>query len=929
MSKKESSGSSRRQRVIEPDETFNFAAYESYWQKFWSDHPQSKSGDRKKFYALSMFPYPSGVLHFGHALPYTIIDSLSRYKRMQGFDVLCPMGWDAFGLPAENAAIEAVRRGEANVHPKTKTLESINHMREQMHKFGYGFNWEREIFTCKPDYYKWTQWIFQKMLEKDVAYRKKARVNWCPSCKTVLANEQVETIVKEVEEFQGCFRCGSKVEPKEIDAWFLRITSYADRLLDELAPLEKNWSELVVSQQRNWIGRSEGVNIDFTVELHKNASGSGPLSPPKADAKPAETAKLTVFTTRADTVFGVTFVAIAPEHPLVKRILELVDPRTQKRIHEFIHEALSMTEMDRASGDEKEGVNSGMYAVNPLNGERVPLFIANYVLMYGTGAVMAVPAHDERDHDFARGYRLGIKQVIEPTAERKKTDTGQRVDVQKAAFTEPGVLVNSGRYSGQSSADAMANIAADLKKSSQGGRTVNYKLRDWGISRQRYWGCPIPVVHCATCGIVPVPESELPVLLPDDVDFLPTGQSPLTLHPSFQKTKCPRCGRADARRDTDTMDTFVDSSWYWFRYTDPKNDKAIFDQDKVNHWCPVDLYVGGREHAILHLIYARFYCKFLHDIGLVAHEEPFTRMFTHGLIQGESLKVVNDHMSRYVNAETLEQLIAQGKAKPEDVSRRIEKMSKSKHNGADPTELVRKFGADTVRMYVLFLGPAEQDSVWDPNGILGAHRFIKRWHESVLSSAPLVENLPDMNESCRMNAAATTLRHGAHSLIEKSTQEYEGRYAFNTVIAKCMELVNSLRAFIAQEKLEGLVKGATDPSLASRWALSEAFSILNRVLAPIAPHTAEEANRALGHTGSIFDQPWPKADPQALLLDEIELPVQVNGKVRGTIRVPREADQKALEAAALANEGVRKLLDGKQIRKLIAVPGKIVNVVVA
>lgn len=927
---KSSSGSSRRQRVVEPDDAFDFASYEAHWQKYWAEHlaPAGADASRKKFYALSMFPYPSGVLHFGHALPYTIIDALARYKRMCGHDVICPMGWDAFGLPAENAAIEAVRAGKSNVHPKTNTLANIDHMREQMRRFGYSFDWEREVFTCRADYYKWTQWIFLKMLERNIAYRKKARVNWCPSCKTVLANEQVETIVKDVDEFQGCFRCGAKVEPREIDAWFLRITEYADRLLNGLSQLGKNWSELVVSQQRNWIGRSEGVNIDFEVELRHGASGSGPLTPPGTDGKPVDRVPLTVFTTRADTVFGVTYVAIAPEHPLVKRILELVDSRTHKRIHDFIQETLSMTEMDRASGDEKEGVATGMFAVNPLNGEKVPLFIANYVLMYGTGAVMAVPAHDERDHDFSKEYRLPAKQVIEPTAERKKSDTGQRVDVRRAAFTEPGILVNSGKYSGLDSQAAIAAIAADLKAAGKGGPVVNYKLRDWGISRQRYWGCPIPVVHCDKCGIVPVPERDLPVELPDDVDFLPTGQSPLTLHPAFQKTRCPRCGNEHARRDTDTMDTFVDSSWYWFRYTDAKNGEVIFDPAKVRRWCPVDLYVGGREHAILHLIYARFFCKFLHDIGLVDHEEPFTRMFTHGLIQGESIKVVNEHMNRYVTADQLEALIAQGKARAEDATRRIEKMSKSKLNGADPTELVRRFGADTVRMCVLFLGPAEQDSVWDPNGIVGVHRFIKRWHETILSNAPLVENLPPLAPDQRLGPAAKTLRHAAHSLIEKATQEYEGRYAFNTVIARCMELVNDIRAFITSEKLEGAVKGAADPTLPARHTLDEAFSILNRALAPIAPHTAEEAHRALGGRGSIFGQPWPKADPAALVLDEIELPVQVNGKVRGTIRVAREADAKALEAAALASEAVKKLLDGKQVKKMIAVPGKIVNVVV-
>ncbi len=906
-----------------------FPDYEAKWQAAWAESRNRKASEvhskgDKDFYVLSMFPYPSGRLHFGHALPYTLTDAIARYKRMNGYNVLNPMGWDAFGLPAENAAIEAVRRGEKNVHPARMTYDSIATMRSQMNAFGYSFDWEREVYTCKPDYYKWTQWLFLKMHERGVAYRKKARVNWCPDCKTTLANEQVETRVKDGDEYQACFRCGSAVEPREIDAWFLGITRYADRLLQGLQDLAQHWPELVTSQQRNWIGRSEGVNIDFAIELRAGASGSGPLKPPApegTESSGVQREKLPVFTTRADTAFGVTFLAIAPEHPLVDKILKLVDTRTHKRLVDFVKETLNMTEQDRASGDEKEGVATGMFAVNPLNGDKVPVFVANYVLMYGTGAVMAVPAHDERDHEFAREYRLPMKQVVAPAP-----GSEEQVDLKAQAFTAPGVLIDSGAFTGLPSAEAMARIGADLKARSAGGPVVNYKLRDWGVSRQRYWGCPIPMIHCPQCGVVPVPEKDLPVTLPDDVDFLPTGRSPLTLHPSFQHVKCPACG-AEARRDTDTMDTFVDSSWYFLRYTDAHNAKAIFDPQKAARWMPVDLYVGGREHAILHLIYARFFNMFLHDLGLVQAPEPFSRMYAHGLIQGESRRVVTDEMDRYVTEEELKRLLDTGKATPEDVVRRIEKMSKSKLNGADPTQLVAQYGADAVRLTILFMGPAESDSVWEKDAIKGPYHFLRRWHDLALSSAPLVEDLPEMGPECRMNAAATKLRFASHSLIEKARTEFEGRFALNTVIAKAMELVNDMRAFIAAENLAGPCKNASDPSLASRWTLAECFDILARTMAPFVPHTAEEVWHALGGKQSVLDTPWPAADPAALVLDEVEMPVQVNGKLRGTIKLPAKADKATMEKLALENENVKKFVEGKAIQKLIVVPGKIVNVV--
>ncbi|MBK8208228.1 MAG: leucine--tRNA ligase [Planctomycetes bacterium] len=878
-----------------------FPDYEAKWQKFWDARKQATSQSTepksdREFYVLSMFPYPSGKLHFGHALPYTLTDAMARYLRMRGYNVLNPTGWDAFGLPAENAAIEN------KIHPSKFTYDNIDAMRKQKHAFGYSFDWDREVFTCRPDYYKWTQWIFLQMLERGVAYRKKARVNWCTQCHTVLANEQVETVVKDGDEFQACFRCESRVIPKEIDAWFLRITAYADRLLEGLDKLGDKWPERVATQQRYWIGRSEGVNIDFTAKLK-------------------EPHKLTVFTTRADTVFGVTYVALAPEHPLVEQIIAQSDAKQAARLREFVKETLGMSEQDRAGEAEKEGINTGFKAVNPLSGEEVPIFVANYVLMYGTGAVMAVPAHDERDHEFASDYRLPMKEVVQPRPEGRGSADGGHVSVKGAAFTDHGVLIDSGKYTGQTTAEAIQQIAADLKASGKGGPQVNYKLRDWGISRQRYWGCPIPVVHCAACGIVPVPEAELPVTLPSDVDFLPTGQSPLTLHPDFQKTKCPKCGREDARRDTDTMDTFVDSSWYYLRYTDPTNAEKIFDRAKAHHWAPVDLYIGGREHAILHLIYARFYTRFLHDIGLIDFEEPFQRLYAHGLIQGESIRIVNEHMNRYVSQEEFARLKKEGKATDGDITRRIEKMSKSKKNGADPTELMNQYGADATRLAILFLGPGDADSVWDPNGMKGPYGFLRRWYDTVLQFAPLVEELPALPADKTFSQAAKALRAGTHGLIDKVTREFEGRYAFNTAIAAGMALLNDIHAF---------VRGFADPAsadLASRHVLREAFDAMVQTLSPFVPHTAEELNQALGNEGSVFDRPWPKADPAAMKLDEIELPVQVNGKVRGTIRLPAEADKATMEKLALENDNVKKFVDGKTIQKLIVVPGRIVNVV--
>lgn len=879
------------------EEENRFPIFEAHWQSEWAKNRRPASNDTgpkgdKDFYVLSMFPYPSGKLHFGHALPYTLTDSIARYKRMNGFNVMNPMGWDAFGLPAENAAIKT------GTHPAESTAGHIKDMRQQMDDFGYDFDWDREVFTCRADYYKWTQWLFLQMLKEGVAYRKMAKINWCPHDQTVLANEQVETHVKNGEEYQACFRCGTKVEPRNINSWFLKITDFADDLLAGLDDLGDDWPSKVVTQQRNWIGRSEGVEIDFASEI----------------------GDIRVFTTRADTTCGVTYLAFAPEHPLVAEVLTKVEPAVADKIKEFAKEVATLSEIERSGGEDKDGINTGLTATNPLNGEQVPIFIASYVLMYGTGAVMAVPAHDERDFDFAKQYKLPAKQVIEATDDTE-------VDTSSAAFTGHGKLIDSADYTGLATSEAISKIASDLAAKDKGGLKVNFKIRDWGISRQRYWGCPIPVVHCPDCDIVPVPEDQLPIKLPSDVDFMPTGQSPLTLHPDFNKTTCPKCGREDAKRDTDTMDTFVDSSWYYLRFPDSHNSEQVFDKGKVAHWGPVDLYVGGREHAILHLIYARFWNRFCKKIGLVDFAEPFAKLYAHGLIQGESRRVVTDNMDRYVSEDELKEMQADGSVKEDQVLRRIEKMSKSKLNGADVTALVQEYGADAVRLTILFIGPSNADSVWEPTGIKGPYGFLRRWYELALGSSPLIENLPELPTNAVFNDNAKKLRMISHGLVDKVTGEFESRFAFNTAIAHAMTLVNEIKTFISAEKLEGQVSGADDPTLSSRFVLREAFEFLVLTMSPFTPHTSEELHKALGHDSSVFEREWPVADKSLMVLDEIQIPVTVNGKVRAQIRVAKDADKQTLEEIALANEDVIKWVGDKPVRKIITVPGRIVNVV--
>ena len=809
-------------------------AVEQAAQAWWEAHDSFRAVEddaREKFYCLSMFPYPSGRLHMGHVRNYTIGDVISRFQRMQGRNVLQPMGWDAFGLPAENAAIKH------GVPPAKWTYENIDYMRGQLKRLGFGYDWSREIATCRPEYYRWEQWFFLRLLEKGLVYKKNAMVNWDPVDQTVLANEQV---------IDGCgWRSGALVERREIPQWFLKITDYAEELLRGLDELD-GWPEEVRTMQRNWIGRSEGVEFSFEVE------GFGE--------------RLTVYTTRPDTLMGVTYVAVAAEHPLARAAAER-NPELAAFIEECRNTKVAEAELATL---EKKGMPTGYEAVHPVTGERVPVWVANFVLMdYGSGAVMSVPAHDQRDWEFARAHGLPIRQVIAPA------DDDTEVDLEQGAFTEKGVLIDSDPFSGLSSEQAFEAIAAWLEERGIGRRKVNYRLRDWGVSRQRYWGCPIPVINCPSCGTVPVPEDQLPVVLPEEVEFDGSG-SPLKKMPEWYRTTCPRCG-GEAERETDTFDTFVESSWYYARYCCRDNDRAMLDE-RADYWLPVDQYIGGIEHAILHLLYARFFHRLMRDEGLVRGDEPFTRLLTQGMVLKDGAK-----------------------------------MSKSKGNTVDPQELIERYGADTVRLFMMFAAPPEQSLEWSDSGVEGAHRFLNRLWKAVQQH---VEAGPvGALDRTALDEGQQALRRRLHQTLQKVTDDYARRQTFNTAIAANMELLNELGRFgdeseqgraLRQEVLEGIVL----------------------MLAPIVPHIAHALWQALGHDNAVIDQPWPEVDEQALKQDRIEIVVQVNGKLRGKVEVPADADKAAMEQAALANENVQRFIEGKTIRKIIAVPGKLVNVVV-
>lgn len=838
--------------------------------------------DKPKYYCLSMFPYPSGKLHMGHVRNYTIGDVLSRYRRMQGYNVMQPMGWDAFGLPAENAAIQK------GVPPAQWTYDNIAYMRSQLQSLGFAIDWKRELATCDPEYYRWNQWLFLRMLERGIAYQKTQVVNWDPVDQTVLANEQVI-------DGRG-WRTGAVVEKREIPGYYLAITRYADELLADLENLP-GWPERVKAMQINWIGKSFGVDITF---LPDSASGM-----PQA---------LKVFTTRADTLMGVTYVAVAAEHPVA-----LYAAQHQPDLAAFIESCRQGATMEAELAiQEKKGMATGLYVLHPLTDQRLPVWVANYVLMgYGEGAVMAVPAHDERDFDFAHQHSLPIKPVIRP-------ENGELSIPLAEAFTDYGVTFDSDEFSNLKSADAINAVAAKLKLKEQGEKRVRYRLRDWGISRQRYWGCPIPLIHCDRCGAVPIPDDQLPVVLPEDL--VPDGSgNPLTKTPSFYECSCPRCGQP-ARRETDTMDTFVDSSWYFIRYACRDQHAAMTDQ-RVNYWLPVDQYIGGIEHAILHLLYSRFWSKVMRDLGLVAFNEPFANLLTQGMVLNEIFfrKTGSGRIQYFNPAEIDVQHDEEGKrsgavlradGQPVE-SGGIGTMSKSKNNGIDPQEIIEQYGADTARLFMMFASPPTQTLEWSDAGVEGAFRFLKRLWRQVYLHKQQGKIISETASLAHQDYPADLrgLRCQLHQTIVKVTDDLERRHTFNTAIAAVMELMNKLAAI-------------QDTSLVARRFMQEALENIVLLLSPIVPHICHALWYTLQPSTELLDQPWPQADKQALIQDEIELVVQINGKLRGQIRIAREADQAAIEQAALAHEHIQKNIAGKPVRKIIIVPGRLVNIVV-
>ncbi len=800
-----------------------------HWEEARSFEVDEDPG-KDKFYCLTMFPYPSGKLHMGHVRVFTISDVIARYQRMQGKHVLQPMGWDAFGMPAENAAIKH------GVPPAEWTYKNIAEMRGQLGRLGYAYDWSREVTTCRPEYYRWEQWLFTRMFEKGLVYRKNSVVNWDPVDQTVLANEQVI-------DGRG-WRSDALVERREIPQWFMKTTAYADELLDELDRMP-GWPESVKTMQRNWIGRSEGVELSFDVM--------------------GEDEPLTVYTTRPDTLMGVTYMAVAAEHPLAAKAA-----RDNPEVASFIAECVK-TDAAEATLEtmEKKGMPLGIAAIHPLTGEEVPLWVANFVLMsYGTGAVMAVPGHDERDWEFAKKHGVAIKQVIAPA-------DGSEIDIEEQVFIDKGVLVNSGDYDGMDYEAAFNAIADHFEKTGRGRRTVNYRLRDWGVSRQRYWGTPIPIIYCEDCDAVPVPEKDLPVVLPEDVTVTGTG-SPLKDMPEFVNVDCPKCGKA-ARRETDTFDTFVESSWYFARYACPDSDTAMLDE-RAAYWTPVDQYTGGIEHAILHLLYSRFFQRVMRDEGLTDVSEPFTNLLTQGMVLKDGAK-----------------------------------MSKNKGNTVDPQELINQYGADTVRLFMMFAAPPEQSLEWSDDGVQGSYRFLKRfWHAVVdhAAAGPVGKLDP-----ATLNDTQKELRRKTHQTIAKIGDDIGRRSSFNTAVAAAMELLNAINRF-------------EDASDAGRAVGREALEAVVQMLSPMTPHICHALWKELGHETALIDRRWPEVDAAALELDMIELVVQVNGKLRGRVAVPADASKDEIEKHAIADDNVQRFVDGKAIRKIIVVPGRLVNIVV-
>ena len=869
---------------------YNPAAIEEKWQKTWVELGLDKTptvSNKPKFYALSMFPYPSGSLHMGHVRNYTITDVIARLKRMQGYRVIHPMGWDAFGLPAENAAID---RG---VPPAKWTYQNMAQMRQQLQRLGLSIDWECELATCSPDYYKWTQWIFLQFLQAGLAYQKEAAVNWDPIDQTVLANEQVDNEGRS-------WRSGAIVERKLLRQWFFKITDYAEELLNDLHQLT-GWPERVKSMQANWIGKSTGAYLEFSIIGIDE--------------------KIGVYTTRPDTVYGVSYLVLAPEHPLTKRV---TTKEQQAAVEAFIKEVSHQSELERTSEDKpKRGIPTGGKAINPFTGEEVPIWIADYVLYeYGTGAVMGVPAHDVRDFKFAKNYDLPVDFVIvspddvagfdlTPTSEIDEVTQLIQIEYNQA-YTEPGILINSGAFTGMTSTDAKQAIIEYAQQQGFGKVRVQYRLRDWLISRQRYWGAPIPVIHCPNCGIVPVPAKDLPVQLPEEVEFTGRGGSPLAQLESWVNVPCPTCG-TPAKRETDTMDTFIDSSWYFLRFPDAKNEQQVFDSSKINDWMPVDQYVGGIEHAILHLLYSRFFTKVLRDRGLLNFDEPFQRLLTQGMVQG--LTYLNPNKGgkdKWIPSNLVNLTDPRDPQTGEPLQRLYATMSKSKGNGVAPEDVISKYGVDTARMFILFKAPPEKDLEWDEADVEGQFRFLNRVWRLVTDyiAAGVSRKKAQLSD---LTKTEKELRRAIHTAIQAVTEDVEDEYQFNTAISELMKLSNALTH----------ADGKNSPIYA------EGIQTLLVLLAPFAPHIADELWHLLGESDSVHTQTWPSFDPAALVADEITLPIQINGKTRGVIQVPAQADAAAQEKYARESEIAQRYIEGKEIKKVIVVPGKLVNFVVS
>ena len=854
------------EKIATRDERYDAQRIETKWYERWQQDPALYSAEatstRPKYYVLEMLPYPSGALHMGHVRNYSIGDALARYMWMNGYNVLHPMGWDSFGLPAENAAIQN------HTPPRQWTLGNIANMKAQMKRLGFAYDWPREVTTCLPEYYRWNQWFFLKLYQRGLAYRKKSKVNWCPKCATVLANEQVAG--------GFCWRHeDTAVELRELEQWFLRITQYSDELLQDLDKLGY-WPEKVRTMQRNWIGRSAGARVDFSLEGAAGPAGN----------------TIAVFTTRVDTIFGATSVQLAPEHPIVAGLVS-TNPELRAKVAQMLAEQNKARDAGDIGSIEKHGVFTGRSAVNPFNGEKLPIWVANYILMeYGTGAIMSVPAHDERDYEFARKYNLEIRMVIVPDS----GDPEETVAEPALPFTSTeGRLVASGVFTGLSCEEAIPKMAAHAEKNGFGKATVTYRLKDWGISRQRYWGTPIPMLYCDRDGIVPVPEQDLPVVLPENIEIALAGGSPLGKVPEFANAKCPKCG-GPARRETDTMDTFVDSSWYFYRYTDAHNDQAPFDSNIAAYWFPIDQYIGGVEHAILHLIYSRFWTKFMRDMGLVKNDEPVERLFTQGMVIKDGAK-----------------------------------MSKSRGNVVTPDEMVARYGADAARLYSLFAAPPDRDLEWQESGIEGIQRFIGRVYRFVGRTAQ--PGHPDWRQPvpADLPAQARSLQRKLHQTIKRVSDDFQGRWHFNTCIAAIMELVNELYAVedrVARTTVSSGAARLSSPAAIPVSLLAEVQRSLALLLAPFAPYLAHELWEMLGEGGSLLKAPWPKYDPALAKEDEIEIPLQLNGKLRSRIVVPADATEDDIRQRALADAKIQSLLARKQVAKVIVVPGKLVNIVV-